>query len=886
MKRLTAALVLVTAPLGIASAQDSIASDATTPTPIARPVPADLRDSNSRDDQPPLAPQQVNTTDARRSAEQQSAEQHRDDATILDTVQVVGQRLFPYQEGMVLRERDINEQIRGNSDIGTLLRLNPNIQFDDTASTSNNMGEIRPADISINGGLPYQNSFLVDGVSFNNDLNPSGSDPVVDTVDVPSYSQGIALDPEQLSSLTVFDSNVPAAYGSFNGGVVQAESRRARDQLSGKASFRTTRSVWNAAHIAEDDREDFETSSDTEFQPEYDRYKASIALEGRTEAGLGLSGTLVRTRSVIPLNTYEGEALSGTTNIRQDQTRQNTSSTLRLDWQGDGIDLSANLLHAPSDDRYFIKNSKNGAFDLRRGGPVASVRAKLQVGAWAMRNTLSYSKLDSSRRALGSIDYFKNWNWARDFDWGHRGSAQEGSWGNVDQQSRDIGYQVQFDREPFAWGGSEHRLQLGAGMLSRKANYTRLNDHMVWMAPQPTDTCTDTSGNIDTNGCSLAPVLPWERNVAGRGQYFSVRNTYQAGSFYARALEWHVYAQDDIGIGRVSLRPGVRIDGDDIVGKTTIAPRFAFAWDMLGNQSSVLTAGANRYYGRSFFNFLLRQGRERLLISQERGDDLIWSSPKRARSNYRTSDLEVPYNDEAMAGFTQRLGQLDASLKFVAREGRDEVVRTRRPNQGDGEEFSPLIYQYDNLGRSRSRTWTASVSTRRPWQLGPTATTVQLALDRTEVRRNYANYDSRFDQEDFNAYVRYEGDLIRAYQLPAENFNRDWAARLATQTHWQSAGLLWSNFMRYRAGYNRPRIVGTEDYQGENIEVLEDVAYPDAFTVDSALEWRLPLSQQQMAWLRVEAQNLFNRALLIQEDASKTYYEPGRSYWLEIGYRF
>lgn len=54
--------------------------------------------------------------------------------TTLDTIKVIGQRLFPCQEGMVLNERHIDDQVRGNGDLGTLLRINPNVQFDDSAA--------------------------------------------------------------------------------------------------------------------------------------------------------------------------------------------------------------------------------------------------------------------------------------------------------------------------------------------------------------------------------------------------------------------------------------------------------------------------------------------------------------------------------------------------------------------------------------------------------------------------------------------------------------------------------------------------------------------------------------------------------------------------------
>ncbi len=38
--------------------------------------------------------------------------------------------------------------------------------------------------------------------------------------------------------------------------------------------------------------------------------------------------------------------------------------------------------------------------------------------------------------------------------------------------------------------------------------------------------------------------------------------------------------------------------------------------------------------------------------------------------------------------------------------------------------------------------------------------------------------------------------------------------------------------------------------------------------------------------MRIEASNVLNRSNRIVGDARTAYYEPGRSYWLEAGYRF
>lgn len=60
----------------------------------------------------------------------------------------------------------------GNGNISDLLRTNPAVRMDSTQSTSLNQGDIRPEKISIHGASPYQNAYLIDGISATNNLNP------------------------------------------------------------------------------------------------------------------------------------------------------------------------------------------------------------------------------------------------------------------------------------------------------------------------------------------------------------------------------------------------------------------------------------------------------------------------------------------------------------------------------------------------------------------------------------------------------------------------------------------------------------------------------------------------------------------------------------------
>jgi hypothetical protein len=397
---------------------------------------------------------------------------------------------------------------------------------------------------------------------------------------------------------------------------------------------------------------------------------------------------------------------------------------------------------------------------------------------------------------------------------------------------------------------------------------------------------------VDADSCSLSPVSATAGSlVAGRGQYFRRLTLYRAGAFKVSGNEWAAWLQDDIRIGDLSLRPGVRMDDDSIWNKTTWAPRLAASWDVLGDTRTVLTAGVNRYYGRNFFSYLLREGRERLALTKLRTSSrTAWDSVvgTTGTSSNRLSDVDIPYTNEWTAGLDQRWAGLDISLKYVDRDNRDEVLRQSvRSNDGTGY-YASNVYEYVNKGRSRSEVYTLSVAPERPLRWGRSATQLQFAYDYTDTRRNYSDYQSSWNDAS-DALVLYKGQPVWLYDLPATDFARKWTARLSTQTRLGlgPGELLWSNFLRYRAGFRDIVQNGTVDYQGQTLDVYRDVVYPRAFTFDTTLEYSLDLPREQQAYVRIEAMNVLNRANKISASTTASaYYETGRSYWLEAGYRF
>jgi hypothetical protein len=138
--------------------------------------------------------------------------------------------------------------MRGNGNINELLEVLPDVQVDRRHSNSLSGGEILPPEVSISGGKSFQNNFTIDGISNNSLLDPVARNPNSLT-DVPGHSQELFLDSALVEEITVYDSNVPARFGNFTGGVVDARTRSPMPRFGGKLTYRTTRDGWTRFHL-------------------------------------------------------------------------------------------------------------------------------------------------------------------------------------------------------------------------------------------------------------------------------------------------------------------------------------------------------------------------------------------------------------------------------------------------------------------------------------------------------------------------------------------------------------------------------------------------------------------------------------------------------------
>lgn len=800
----------------------------------------------------------------------------------------------------VISRRTIEAMPAGNGDITSLLKTVPNIQFDNKQQSSKTPGEIAPADISINGAKYYQNAFIVDGTNFNNDIDPGErtESRINSLADVPGQSQGLALDTDLLDSITVYDSNVPASYGQFNGGVVEAKTRKPSKELRGKISYQMSRSSWTRYHIDDREQQDFENSSSHFDQPEFEKTILRATLEGHLTENFGLMANISQKRSTIPTSFYSSHNVATMGLQKRDQERSIDNYFLKAFWKPvSRLDLEGSITHAPEQNTYWRGNAANSSFETRNGGKLLTLAAKWDGDAVKFNQSLSYSEFDQSRDS--DFDDFYNWRKSSSKFWGIGNTAStsstEGGYGDIEQQQKTWRYKASGDWNTFNLLGMQHSIQSGFEFSHQQVNYKRLTENSTYTTPVSTATCTNSSGVV-VDACSLGTTVNgWP------GQLLTRRTRFAKGEFDFTVTQWGAWLQDDLEIGRLSLRPGVRVDGDDYTNKTTVAPRLAIKYDLFADSTTILNAGVNRYYGRNITGLRLREGRNRLRYNSEQRNtvDSTWTVGTRAADNMKFNQLDIPYDDELMAGIEQQWRGFNYRLKYVHRQGRDQIIQVKGSSIGepstDPTNLSSSYTTYTNGGKSETDVVSFTVTPLEEFSWLGTRTKGQLALDWWQSKSNAPDYiDTDTDIYLANPYIQYKGSVMRYTDRPAENFNRPWTLRLSTETRIPQWNLTWSNFLRYRAAYKAVGQVASANtsgvfHEGIQIAVWEERSYKPALTWDLRLGWEYPTTRDQAFFVNFDVFNVLDKASVAQSSVSSSTiptYEIGRQFWVELGYRF
>jgi hypothetical protein len=768
---------------------------------------------------------------------------------ILPTITVEATRLTPLAGISTLDQQQIKKIPARNSNTSDLLKLMPGVQMPEDADSSNTAGEIAPAAVSISGGRPYDNNFQIDGVGNNSLLDPRESNSDI-IGDVPGHPQELFINNSLLGAITVLHSNIPARYGGFTGGVIDIKTIDPADIRSGNISYRATSSDWTEFHINESNRDDFESSSSSKYQPEFFKQGINATIHSPINFTSGLVFNYSLLHSKIPLKNFGARET-------QQRSYENFFAKYQNRFEGNKT-LNLSILYTPYTGDHFIKNVKDSAYQIQKGGVNLVSNFKHSGVTGESEITLAYQNSQNSRK---SPNNFLSWKNTTTKSWGVSSTSREGGYGNIDKKQQSITTALHHQFNDVRLVGGIHRIAAGVEGVWADTHYNRQKDMAIYVAKL--DSTVDCNG--DNSDC------------VDNEQYFYKRAIYPKDNAIANILQIATYVEDTITIKKLTVRPGVRVSWDDYLENFNFAPRLAAGYDLHSNGKTTLIAGINRYYGGNLLTMNLAAQKipfskyTRGLLSSKPDPD--WGAPVEGTNTFtQTSELKTPYSDEWTIGLQQVLWGGLLTLDYLERTGHDLLVTNKYDIDPDPTKVK-YLKEWRNDGRSHHQeinaTWSAEWSNQ--------ALTITGSWQKTQG--NSESYTDRYinSDEELDELIRYNGKIGTKDELLLSDYNRPFRASII-YTAEVASRLSFTNTTTYRYSYKTAEKIGTESYEGDDIDIYEDVSNDQALIFDWKFVLAVLRKKNLNLALTLDIYNVFNEKTHL--GSSDNDYELGRQIWL------
>ncbi|GGC89023.1 TonB-dependent receptor [Halopseudomonas salina] len=763
----------------------------------------------------------------------------------------------------VIESDEMRDAMR--SDLAETLSLLPSVRVDNTASSSLQQGDLKPAELSIRGAAAYQNKIMLDGGSIDNLLDPALKESADNYTSVAGHSQGLFVDTDFLGRIEVIDVNASASEGGFSGGVVKAETRAYDGRDSFDINVRGTRDSWTSFHVDKSQEGEFSdgaaqavTGVPGEFQPNFSKSEGSV--NGATRfgdigvfAGFSEKRSTIRQKQVAALD-WDYFAETGRIFKPGEETSLDSRSrfgVVRMDLLERDYELNASLAYSDFSEDSFLINYRDSDFESQHNGLNLSVNFATDLGATRMDlNVNAGITADEREYANNVLNQYKN---TSIYD-----SGMVGGFGDLANEQRTLGASAKFNT-PLT-----RSLNLAYGAEASWIDYQQdrgidfiVNEYKLdFTQPLPPQTSPG----------SWAP----------EDQYQTSEIIYQAGKLDFSNINSALFTELAGEHDRLFWRTGTRLERDGWLGNTNFAPRLLAGINLGADHQYRLAAGANRYYGKSFLSYRLREKERSLLIVRERTspDDPFELVDSARRWQYL--DLNTPYDDEYSLGLSGPLLTGQAGIQLVQRRGEDQI-RTERDNDRDIEWFensgSSLTHQVDLFWRSRPMHWMGI-----NWAVHSTASWMDKETDST-----YGDGSGGYlSTDDGNEEVIFEGSRIKRRDLPADDFATPISINLDLISHALDDRLFVRNSLAFTDGYQSLRRLSREPATGLYRYEVEEQG--------SALRWDMSVEYQLMReaspYVRVDLVNVTDNDNVVRAESGVQLFGVGRQYWLEVGYRF
>lgn len=777
---------------------------------------------------------------------------------------------------VVYTKEDIENTPNSSKNITNFLKVNPNVQFGNNFRSGLQQGELNAADISINGGLAYDNKILVNGVSVNNTLNPVGADESNSTNQIMGNSQAASINTDLICNITVLDSNISAEYGEFTGGVVSAETCAPRTEVGeihGNISYDYTSDSWSKINFPNKvEQQEYEDSTDESAQPYFTKQGISTNIYGKLSDTFGFNAFGSYRHSAIPLKTNFVE--SGEFDQKRTATNAgfeafydpNEFTSLKIGanfLENNGLYSKADILNSEST---HASNSENFYINLKN-----------KLDSVTLTQQLNYQTQQATRDTSQNT---YTWRTSENKNWGTGLNSFEGNLGDINQEETRLEYSIKALFNPIISGDFKHQFKLGAGYGHYEA---------YWLRPEQTDayaTPMDLKGlGCLTNDGSTLDACDDSLTKDGKfkGQFLSAKTTYNAGQIDIRQDRWHAFVEDQIKWDKyLTATLGFRTDYDSVNKNNNVAPRTAFKINPFGTDIFNITTSWNRYYGlNSFVNELndrIDQFEQKFSRTSATAG---WTEKSKGKATFTyRSDLNTPYTDETLLGISSKFKNTALTLKWVNRDNKDQLRKTKM-------DLTDYSYTYDNRGKSESEIYSLSIGNIAPIQFANTQHRISLNADYTETTRNFDNYDS-LDILTATPEIYYEGKIIDADDRPANEFNVPWTIRLNWDIALDNAPITINNFLSYQGKVDslKRTAKGYTDAEGVKYDMFTPYTTKNKFYWDLKANYTLPTYKDTKTIFGLTINNVTNRSNTYINSAGDEKPEIGRQFIADVTFKF
>ncbi len=742
----------------------------------------------------------------------------------LSEVVVYGQQNTGLSSTQKITSKEIAKAPTSNGNISDYLKSNSHIRFENSDETSLMRGEIKPADISINGAEESQTSYYIDNVNINNDLG-NNNDGIFDGTlpQLPQIQsgQGYFFDANLLSSVVVHDSNISATLGGFSGGAVVAKTKFYDGKDRVKLRYRTTRSQWTKFNIHDDNKEKFEDAKPVgfvaEYQPKYDKNFFSLSGEKSLTNDLGMVfGISRRTASIqqqkpMTWDDLNYETVYGIQNVK----RRSDNILLNFNYTpSDNNRFELSLRHSNyKEEKFHWMDFKNNISDYHNGyGTTLAWIHSLDNGV--LTSTLAYDYMNDKRKSNTNHKKVNPINY-----------AIEGALGNSELSQKNIHLSSEYAINPFDLGNTTHSISLGGLYQSTHYKFNREQDAIA--------------------------------------EDFFGTTIYKKGTVKAKYQNIALYAEDLIRAGNFEFRPGIRVERDNFLKNTNIAPRFVANWSPL--ETTSMSLGLNRYYGRSFASMALTEQVYKLDGNYGQDNEFRYQN---------VSSFKTPYSDELSLGFNQQYKNVMFNVGFIHRKNKNRIILSEKDHPTKTNMFGdPIKYKFYEKGSDyNADIYTLQLSNIDTWNLGKTYWNTSLSFD-------WLNTDTvSYSNLDLNKPVVLDGKLMTLGEMrnKMNNSRENWTVRLGLDMTVPDYNIDWTNNV-----YIKSPIKGIKDVEGVS-GAYESYDYGTHVQWDTSVRWS-PKFGKHSPYIKFDVLNVLNNT---RKDINDKFYSIGREFWLELGYEF